>query len=79
MGGNGISEKSQRDIARKVADAVMKGLNLKDDLKPSDISSVLIMRLIMMETGFPVDHRDLTETVRRTLDIIIKEHQFKEG
>jgi hypothetical protein len=77
VGGNGISELSQREISRKVADAVMKGL--KSDLKPSDISSILIMRLIMMETGFPVDHRDLTKTIQRTLDIIIKEHQFKEG
>lgn len=77
MGDNGISEYSKGEVSTKVSLHIMNLLD-RGTIKPSKLSSVLVMHYVLKETGFPVDHEDLSDTVRRTLNLIIKNHKTKD-
>lgn len=69
MSYNGISEGSRAEISSKVADTILAKQRAGQF---KHITGEMIMREVLMESGFPVDHEDLQDVVVRTINLIIK-------
>lgn len=67
---NRISEKSRREIASKVSKRYLIAIR-NDPKKRLDTSC--LPRLLLLETGYPVDGRDFESLLRLTLDTILNE------